>query len=1235
MEEHSLSALARRLSQLAPTELLASVGALQLMPENVRRATRLELAACGAAAVKSDGTSRPVSRSALDGLVNGPELSDPYLISLEDPIGGWFVESVSFVGGVYRIFPGITTNATFILRHLGTAIALHRDAFSEPNFEARARELFQAVLTLSETIACRAGLARGLLPVEHPGRSRIDIPNAKRLADLRRAVTFSQDEFDSILRRCRTDMATIDALVLDSGSLAADACNPDANPLQASPIVRVDGEYVIANPLGLAAALRHQVICRAVDTSVATELASRHSALLQRTVVNCLELMDIHPAGPSRWRGPQGVLMADGLFSFDADKALYACIVSDDLTDYDRDIVYGLRPHVDLWPVLRAHFETVAEALFSRRNAPNELLILLLPGSLGRSWAVGVGDQGEHAPYEILLLSVSDLETISHIESGKSLLLSKFAHANRKLHDTTDVVAFGLLDKYGVFRDNQYSFYESDDLPPTAMLFDASWEGQLHRESLDRVDRHGALSYDGTHVAEVVLLQDDREIPIYVQPTTFDSRVALLVEGYSNPLWVVSPEFKADDGRNRRHLRLIANMIAYWMWQFTPSLERWFQAALGAHGNVFIISIDADEELDHDATDGDGTSSTASFDVEVLDGYPPGIGVTFHRAALDLLGGGTNDGERIIMSGILSEMSECAASRGQDRLSQAEIATIVEAHAAPPLKKKIIITQRHRDPELDPRGLPRPRTVDPFDEGQLLDELGSYLTTDLGLKVGVIPAAERSVVLNRVAAWYYEQLQRLVHTLNPDGLLRWLVAHNESLLKERASIQLTLATRLACFASHDTIRKEWSTEHSRQAAALLSSRFIIEYVAASPPNGLRPRSNSVYDRLLAIGSEIVNVGFQSDIVRFDLCEATVSILRSGRLGRNFDDSQAALKALMVDYTDAKVVEAEASFSERWQLDGVFESHDGVGEIDEAAREEFGHTLTELRNFWGAAGAVASGISPGACRVQRDTFVQNVADKLQWAKRSVDKLTRNLSLGEREEFLVPPTPYLKTDVYPWRFTRRYSYLRRPFLLVAGTNGPDIVAGPRHLQHSYRYLMHLCCSGRLEALSLPMKKVMSRMASGEAEKFNDKVADALESLGTLKVKRRVKKAGPLRGKLAPPGDIDVLAICRKKRIVFVIECKDLVLARTPREWANELDALVRGGKNRKSTVEKHISRKEWAEVNLRALLAWLDLGYSVKWKVEAVIVLDRRPMAAHFAKCPIPILGLRELLALLKA
>lgn len=254
------------------------------------------------------------------------------------------------------------------------------------------------------------------------------------------------------------------------------------------------------------------------------------------------------------------------------------------------------------------------------------------------------------------------------------------------------------------------------------------------------------------------------------------------------------------------------------------------------------------------------------------------VGVTFHAGVATLLEGPTNDGEKRVMTELLLEIGKLAPSSSDPSSFAALVADVVVRNTADPLKKKVVVTNENRDPEVDSRGLPDVRLVDACDEQDLLDELGVYLTEVKRLPAGDVPNEQRINVLNDVVAWYYLQLQSVIESLNPNGLIEWLVAHHEALLCEKARSRLVLPTRLACFETRASLCDKWAKEYSELAKAALTTRFVLEYVAARPPAGIRPISASVHDRLTAIASGIINVGFQSDVVHFGLGESKLPFL---------------------------------------------------------------------------------------------------------------------------------------------------------------------------------------------------------------------------------------------------------------------------------------------------------------------------------------------------------------------
>ena len=99
----------------------------------------------------------------------------------------------------------------------------------------------------------------------------------------------------------------------------------------------------------------------------------------------------------------------------------------------------------------------------------------------------------------------------------------------------------------------------------------------------------------------------------------------------------------------------------------------------------------------------------------------------------------------------------------------------------------------------------------------------------------------------------------------------------------------------------------------------------------------------------------------------------------------------------------------------------------------------------------------------------------------------------LSLNTPPTYLATPKPFKNEDVYPWRFNRELSYLRRPFLRRTTGDDEEILWGPRQLFATHENLIGLCLSGRLRAKSPEMKKLVGRYLKEQGEHFNDEVAD----------------------------------------------------------------------------------------------------------------------------------------------
>jgi len=84
-----------------PVDLLATVAALQLLPENADRLIRIEALAHVAGGLQADRDKPKISLSKLRSILNSPPLSDE-IAQAEDPFPNPFVEEIAFFAGPTR-----------------------------------------------------------------------------------------------------------------------------------------------------------------------------------------------------------------------------------------------------------------------------------------------------------------------------------------------------------------------------------------------------------------------------------------------------------------------------------------------------------------------------------------------------------------------------------------------------------------------------------------------------------------------------------------------------------------------------------------------------------------------------------------------------------------------------------------------------------------------------------------------------------------------------------------------------------------------------------------------------------------------------------------------------------------------------------------------------------------------------------------------------------------------------
>jgi hypothetical protein len=1223
---------AEQLAPYDPVDLLAAAGGLQLLPENAHRAIRLEVLAHVIASLEDQQPNRPyASRHRLSQWCNTGILGQGWVAAQEDPFDNPFLEALPFYNGNFLVFPGISDESTLVLRLLCRALFADADAFSDPLYVREARELLSAVLALSNEVATRAGLVRGVeIPPWEKGRA-VFIPDARMLATLKEAVTFHPSALTRLLEEHLTSPAVLDQLTLPLGLLALSEYELDMGALRSRPLVRADDALIVALPGMLPVAARHALIRRALERGVGEELARSYREAVWEHLVESLATLN-HEQDLYRPPGTLSIPSSqDAFFSLDSDKMMYTLLITDPLTEYDASDPFGEWSLRSLESLIEARLHEMQDHLFGLDPSPSDLLFLVVLQGVGRPGRFLL-PHSERLVLPPLGLSAGDLRTIVWLEEYDRLVLWKLAKASWKVRARAAVQVFSQLDEFAAYRAHDYSYTLPEEERPSFIYIPPGGAGELRREVARQLDQHAVRAYIEPYVADVITAHETRTIPIYTALNDRRLRASMLVELLPLPVWIVGSPFVDNEQGSWSDLSAdCAGAIAYWFWQFTPSLSPYMQPLAARYSRLRVqLSLSAPDQWFLTPSQ-EKLSAESPFSLQV-DAATGTLHLILAAATKELIERADNSGERNLMLMILQGVRELLPEEERVSFSDEVIATILDRHAPLGRKKMLLSLSVNQNPDLDVRGLLPFRKVQAADLQELLDELADDLTFVKHLSPGPIPEQEKTALLDKAVAFFYHELVQLVTSLDAEGLLEFLIRFQESIVRQTAFHRLSIPARLECFRSQPQMVRHLVEEGPELATAATASRFVIEYVAACPPHGHRKMSLSVYDRLQALAAHIIYFGVARDLLTLQVADIGLDISPSGRLVVDREQYDRALAGYLSVVTAHAFSEAIRDFGQHWQRD-VDTAHDVKlwARIDAATNKEFGSSMTDLQTLLATAWIISEDLDPGVVCLPLEKFLDRLAARLGWAHEHIQGTLELLSLVPRQDFLVPPTPYKPAEVYPWRFNRQLSYLRRPFVWRERNGSIEVLWGNRHLYRSMFYLNELCFSGRLsaQARTPEMQRLMSHFLNQRGEEFNDKVADFFtQHVGTgVIVERRVKAIGELSKHKGPPGDIDVLIIDPGKRRVWVIECKDFTAAHMPHQIANELEKLFLGKGGKESKVER---RARWVRENLDSILEWFKVGGRGKWKVEPFIVVSQELFTPYLRRSPIRILSFDALL-----
>lgn len=1182
--QYTLLVLINELDEMDSVEVLAVAAGLQLVDANIHHLFRLERLAAFAA--RGSGVSpRRLSTSAIRRLLATPEIGSEWIKADENEFERFVTTEVPFLGGNFIVLQGLCTNSGVVARNLLATVFGSHGHDLPADLTQRVGWAAQLLLRTSATLAAQVGLQRFATAPERTGEIRV--PSISAIRKLAQLVTFEES---ALLRGFSPEAVDYlrTTLIADGGDLPPwDGTNLDEGVI-GTPFIRTSSGIVVAAPFELMAALRHLIATEAVNRSCADVLTRAASDFATRTVGGLFELVCDDRLEETDESLPELRVLRG---RFDGDKLLDLRIRLETFDNYDPTTVFQA-------PVARLGGAGTTRA----NHAADKTLVIDV------IWSHGSGAQVYTETTESLCLAdlFETFEMILFAPGTHQLTLWYFAQAFDRWSLTgSRMMMATVADAYAIYTSGEEeSFYVSDDARPTAMFIAPGSADELRRSVTQELGK--TYVHQGNRVYEAVLAHGTATS---VRQVICPGHTCFAEVGDVSA-WVNA---SASQAAESAPLDALAEAACFWLYRLGTDFPQLF---IAQPRNDIRIAINV-TEWEPETRPSRELDNWISFEVDHSTGA---IGVSVSTPPATEVEDPPNVFDRALVATLIGALDSAATSP-----LHLDCGEILEAIVPPGQRHMLHVADRNADPVTWPGKLPWPRKVISVVTATLLDDLGRYLSEERGRSVGPISDDERSVVLNReIVPYFGDRLSEILDVHDDRSLLKYLIRANEALLREAHVDARMYPSRIACFGPQSGLVERMAKDLAQGTTSAVSSRFLIEYLAASPAAGEQQVNTETYDLMLALASELTNMGFLSDAIHGGVSTATVSMLPSGRFGisREEDRWVTGIQNFLRSHALTTVDTITETASAEHQPRDASESFD-LTDHDRLADIEFGFTFTDLKIFVGELLDASIDLDQhDVGELPVSTVLERMIHVRGWDTDRAMRVLDALSMRPEADFWK-----LGTQVQPWRYNRERSYLRRPLIVRVEGDSECIVFGHRNAYLATGQWFGQYASGRLQASTPEAKSALAAARLRKGELFEARVETVLRQV-CHPVRRRVKRIGDhdLRNiDGVNLGDIDLVAYHSPSRSLLLIEAKALEVARTPTELRNEIRNILEGDG---SAVTRLNGRYEWAQRNMDAIRGEFALPAG-KITLKPVIVVDDDLVTRQFEGAAFPIVPLDHL------
>ncbi len=1223
-----------------PSALFSSLSGLLVDPDNLMHRAKIGRAIWHLLQEfdRVKGT-RVVNKNELDSLFsNSQNLLDAQ--PQEDIPEQLVTENICFHGGNYTVYPDNVGPGAYVTTQLLRAVFNSPSKILPDEFIGSVYDPVKALLVISDSVANKLGHGRWEAN-ENYAIDQIKIPGESMLETLRNGVSFNRDEFYSLLSLRDIPRTAIEPFTLHADAIDKAEIEKDQWYTLQKPLLEIGDDFIVLAPHEFTSTIRHFILNSAIRANMREKLAYAYHQAVIASVRESSMLMSFKPIPMEGLEPEPDRKYTEVLFHIDIEIACYVQVVTDFAENYSITDPWTSWDANSVLDQVRNRLEIVVKHLSGNASPYRKILNILVIGHFGRMLVAGF--KAPPKGCEQIVLFAEDLETMTRMRDMDQLTLWKFARGWAEFTKSVKISpGASTLDIYSLYKGHGESFYISDDQKPNLLNILPDVGRELRIKSKRSWDKHLVEGWQKpTKLVEVVRRHEDSdEVPIYLPIGEFFAKnYEQVIEGCVYPIWVgPNIDYKTQElSGTAFHL---VETFAFWVWQLLPTLQ---QKVILSEPIRISFRLENPSTWDGNNRPDELRNGSSEFQAEVVDNE---IILTLPDVFLYFSSGQSNEAERLLIRNIIHGINKYC---DEEKIAASETDQIVESIAPVGLKRKFNGIDTSQDIRLEMRHLPPYRKLSEHNMMSQLDGLVDEVVNITGktLVVGDVADQDRREINEAILTIHLDRMRSKIKQYDYQQLLEKAILVNEGTVWKQQFAKYTAPRSAACF--HGTAKQaKLEAEHTSEIANLaLSARFLIEFLVAEPHTASSPISDDDFDELLAIAYHYINWGAMGDEIRCRVFSHKLSILESGRIGNDLNR-----KDMLDGFLDAKTLEDLETAQEDNSYDlGKEENSEHEREkekpqielppdLSAAIAAEFGCSLEELFSVFISMSIAAFAIYDSSCPSEEyEALISLISEKSEVAEERVRYIIEEFSFRPRGRWDHIPTGFEMDDILPYRYNRRLSMIRRPFLMIHPKDDPEkwvVYWGPRHLDNSIKYLYHLIENGQFKqkhAKSQELQSYIGAMNDQLGKDFENRAYTWCNQHLGIRVERNLPIApGKFFDSPKELGDIDVLLVDPNEMLLFCVECKRLNPSRNAVEIGSEIDMLFRRDPrypDREVRIDKHKARIAWLKDNWDQVRQKLNLSEGT-WKIVPLFLTSLVIPSSFVINTGYPVITLRTLM-----